>query len=581
MTILGRSVTAWRARLPKIRLPAALLAVPLPAWLVVFFVVPVALVVRESFLTYTNFRVLEDYNLDVYRETIFTEQFARTWWRTVSFAAVQSVIVLIFVYPYAYALAFHTRGRTRLFLLALTIAPFFVSYLVQVYAWQIVLAPHGIAHQLSLGLIPSMLRTEVGVRIVLLAYLWPLATLLLFVLGLSNIDPRYLKAAANIGASPVRVFTDVVIPLTRQAIMLVAMLAFVISFSDYLAAVGIGPPLRLLSVPLIDAARIGGDYPTGAAIAVAMMATILAIVVLSFLLTGPAPTREIGFERGTEPGGWTRWVWRAYLGLGLFFITLPVVVIGIYSFSGPKIPVWPIDSLSTNWYSTLLSHQAMLDSLWNSFKVSVAVGAGATLLGGLAAYYLSTRNPKWVVPYTLFAVAPAVAPTGVLSLGLLVFFSDIGVWGSLWAVVIAHVGLVAVFCLFIIRNQLAQIDDSIEAAARNLGAGKVTAVRDTVLPLALPAIVGSFVVAAGLSFGESLVASFLTSTTYTWPSYISQLVTHNISPEVFASAFLVYVGILVSLAVPLSLFGLFRWLDVGVRAHRRAKEEALLSEAIR
>lgn len=247
------------------------------------------------------------------------------------------------------------------------------------------------------------------------------------------------------------------------------------------------------------------------------------------------------------------WFWRAYIVLGLAFVSLPVIVMGLYSFSEPKIPVWPIDSFSTEWYSRLFSDEPMIEALKNSVRVSVAVGLGATIMGALAAYYFARFNPPWANLYTIFVVAPAVTPPTVLSLGLLVYFTDLGIWGDIKAVVIAHIGLVAVFSLFIIRNRMSEIDPQIEMAAMNLGAGRLKAIWTTTLPLALPALIASFVVAAGLSFGESLIASYLTATTYTWPAYVLNNITFNISPEIYASAFLSYLGFVLLLLVVMSL----------------------------
>lgn len=247
------------------------------------------------------------------------------------------------------------------------------------------------------------------------------------------------------------------------------------------------------------------------------------------------------------------WFWRLYIILGLAFVTLPVFVMGLYSFSGPRIPVWPIESFSTEWYSRLFSDEPMIEALKNSVRVSIAVGLGATIMGALAAYYFARFNPSWTNLYTIFVVAPAVTPSTVLSLGLLVYFTDLGIWGDIKSVVIAHIGLVAVFSLFIIRNRMSEIDPQIEMAAMNLGAGRLKAVWTVTLPLALPALVASFVVAAGLSFGESLVASYLTATTYTWPAYVQNNITFNISPEIYASAFLSYVGFVLLLLVAVSL----------------------------
>lgn len=299
MTALQAAARA-RSIIGRIRPPQWLIALPLPVWLLTFFVVPLALVLRESFYTYENFRVHHDLTLDAYRETIFNRGFLDLWWKTVRLALIQTVLVIIVIYPYSYAVAFHLPSRRlQLLVIALTVAPFFTSYLMQVYSWQIVLSENGMAHQLSSGVIPTFLRTETGAHIGLLGFLWPLASLLMY-LSLNNIDWRLLEAARNLGAGPLTMFRTVILPLSRPGIILAGMLAFVLSFSDYLSMVVLGgSDTRVLSVPLNDSARIAGNYPAAASISVVMLLTILAAIVFSFRLAGGS---RIGRESAPAEG---------------------------------------------------------------------------------------------------------------------------------------------------------------------------------------------------------------------------------------------------------------------------------------
>jgi spermidine/putrescine transport system permease protein len=285
---------AARSIVGRIRLPTWLIALPLPVWLLVFFVVPLALVMRESFYTYENFRVHPDLTVDAYKDTVFNRDFLDLWWKTVRLALIQTVLVVLVIYPYSYAVAFHLPSRRlQLLVIALTVAPFFTSYLMQVYSWQIVLSENGMAHQLSDGLIPTFLRTQTGAHIGLLGFLWPLAALLMY-LSLNNIDWRLLEAARNLGAGPLTMFRTVILPLSRPGIILAGMLAFVLSFSDYLSMVVLGgSDTRVLSVPLNDSARIAGNYPAAASISAVMLLTILAAIIISFrFAAAPQMSRE-------------------------------------------------------------------------------------------------------------------------------------------------------------------------------------------------------------------------------------------------------------------------------------------------
>jgi ABC-type spermidine/putrescine transport system permease subunit II len=528
----------------RLRVPRALLAVPLAAWVVAFFVVPLVLLIRESFLTYSNFTVSSTPTLRAWKEAVFTRRFLDVWSISFTLAVTQTIVVVVVVFLFVYAVAFHGGGRrAQTLIMGLTLLPFFVGYFMQMVAWKPILSPQGVAHGV-LKFLPPLLGTQSGVHVGLLAYIWPVAALLMYVLGVNTVDRRLVDGAANLGASPLSVFWDVVVRLSKPGIVMAAMLTFIVSFSDYLSAVYLGPPLRTLSALIADDVRLAGDYPSASAVSVVMLATTLFAIALSFRFAGRVSVSS--HISTVSDRGRSDWLWRSYIVVGLLFVSLPAVSIVVFGFHGPTIPVWPIRYLSVRWYAVVFHDAGMIKALTNSAKVAVAVGTSSTILGGMAAYYFTRYSAKRLIPYTMLVVAPAVAPPLVLSLGLLVYFTQIGIWGSLYSVILGHVGLVAVFSFFIVSNRLSQIDVHLEEAAMNLGAGRVTAFRDTMLPLAIPAFVASFVVAAGISLGESVVSFFLTATTYTWPSYVKNLLAEGPgSPEIFSAATLIYGALLV------------------------------------
>ncbi|MCH8813580.1 MAG: ABC transporter permease subunit [Chloroflexi bacterium] len=583
---------AARLRVPaflqRFSIPMWVLVLPLLFWAVAFFLVPIFFLVRESFFTFfaTEAGVhgtRSDLTLGAWENHVFTRQFFDIWWFTLKLATIQTVIVLLVVFPYAYAVAFHGGSRRMQFgIMALTMMPFFVSYLLQVYSWQPVLAQRGIFHQVSQDLsnftygitpvIPAFSRTAQAVHISMLAYLWPITALLMYVLGLNTIDRRLLEAASNLGASAWGVFFDVVVRLSKPGIVMAGMLTFVLTFSDLLSARLLGS-VRTIATVVADQQNQAGNTPAAAAVSVAMLLTVLIVILVSFRIMGRVSLTGTAQGAATtfESSGITAWFWRALIVAGLFFVTIPVMSLILYGFHDGGIPVWPIAEFSTKWYDRLFHDEGMLTSIQNSVKVSLAVGTIGTIMGGLAAYYLARFRPGWVLPYTMIVVAPAVTPPLVLSLGLLVYFVELGIWGGLNSVVIAHVGLVGVFCLFILNNRLSQMDPHLEEAATNLGASRPRAIFDTTFQLAIPAIIASFVVAAGISFGESVVTFFLTAVVYTWPAFSLNTQIMNSSPEIYAAGALVYgslIGIF-ALAAIVSFLPGYKLLGLASRLFRR------------
>jgi putative spermidine/putrescine transport system permease protein len=97
----------------------------------------------------------------------------------------------------------------------------------------------------------------------------------------------------------------------------------------------------------------------------------------------------------------------------------------------------------------------------------------------------------------------------VLGLALLIFYSRTGLSGSFAGMVAAHVVLVTPFVVRLVAASLAEFDDSVEEAARNLGAGWLRVLFQVTLPIIRPGIVAGAVLAFIVSFDELVVTLFL------------------------------------------------------------------------
>ena len=326
--------------------------------------------------------------------------------------------------------------------------------------------------------------------------------------------------------------------------MLAGMLTFVLTFSDSMAFTILGGVQGVGSA--LQTYVQNGDTSAASAIAVVMILTILVVVIASLVLGGA----QLRIGKATAlPETGPSWPWRIYIAVGLAFVSLPVLIDILLSFNANQIPGWPIDNWTGDWYSALSDDEAMKTALTHSVTVGLIVGAVATAVVAAAAYYLHNYRPRWMTSYVLVLVLPAIAPPAVLGFGLQLYFVKLGIWGDLWSVGLAYVAMYSVFCLFIIMNRLNSVDPHLEEAALNLGARRPRAVRDAYLPAARVALVASLVVAAGLAMGESSVSQYLTATTYTWPSYVVNIITFNVSPQIFASGAVVYVATLVALVM--------------------------------
>ena len=210
------------------RLPRFTLAVPSWAWYLLFFLLPLAIIVVYSFgykpgTTASSSIGLDRLSLDNYRTALGDEIFASTFAATLRVATVGTLLCLAIGFPVAYLLATRVSARWRPLMLALLIVPFWTSYLLRTFGWRLVLAGRGFPSQIlqDLGILQSpiaILDTRVAVQIGVVYNYLPLMIFPLFV-ALDRLDPALREASKDLGAGRVRTFFQVTLPLIRPALM--------------------------------------------------------------------------------------------------------------------------------------------------------------------------------------------------------------------------------------------------------------------------------------------------------------------------------------------------------------------------
>ena len=145
---------------------------------------------------------------------------------------------------------------------------------------------------------------------------------------------------------------------------------------------------------------------------------------------------------------------------------------------------------------------------------------------------------------TALVLLPLVIPYIVLAVGLLILLNWLGLQQALWAVLLGHIAVSVPYCLLIILPRLRTLDQAIVDAARDLGAGPLTAFRRVTLPLIVPAIFSSVLIAFTISFDEFAIASFLVPAGQdTYPVYVySGARTPALQPQILALGSVVVVA---------------------------------------
>ena len=239
---------------------------------------------------------------------------------------------------------------------------------------------------------------------------------------------------------------------------------------------------------------------------------------------------------------------------GFCFLYAPIVSLVIFSFNESRlVTVW--GGFSTRWYGELLADGQMLAAAWISLKVGVLAASIATVIGTLAAFVL-TRFGKFrgKLLLTGMVTAPLVMPEVIIGLSLLLLFVAMELvlgWPAgrgLTTVVIAHATFTSAYVAVIAQSRLRDMDESLEEAARDLGAGPVRVFFDITLPVIAPALVSGWLLAFTLSLDDLVIASFVSGPgASTLPMVIFSKVRLGVSPDVNALATIIIV--IVALAV--------------------------------
>ena len=221
--------------------------------------------------------------------------------------------------------------------------------------------------------------------------------------------------------------------------------------------------------------------------------------------------------------------------VGMVFLYLPIVILVIYSFNASRlVAVW--GGWSTRWYAELMQDAPLLDAAFISIRLALTSATAATILGTLAALALVRFGRfRGRLLFAAMIYAPLVMPEVITGLSLLLLFVAIAVDRGFWTVAIAHTTLAMCFVTVIVQSRLVDFDVSLEEAAMDLGASPLRTFLSVTLPLTLPAIAASWMLAFALSLDDLVIASFTTGPgATTLPIRIYSEVRLGVKPEMNA-----------------------------------------------
>jgi putative spermidine/putrescine transport system permease protein len=263
------------------------LAAPV-AYLVVFFLAPFGIMLATSFYHrvpggfYTTAFDLGSW------QRLFTRVFVERAVFSIAISLLAGAVCIVVGFPFTYFLT-RMRRRAHVVLLVLVLSALSLSEVIVGFTWSVLLGrAAGISNILVwLGLVEEPQAYQPGFLAVLLGLCYiafPYCILTLYP-SLSRLDRELTEAAETMGASPLRTFWSVVVPICRPIIVAGFLLVFVFTLGSYLIAAILGRPEHwTLSVFISDQASFNANVPFAAAMAIFLTALSLAVVGLVLLV---------------------------------------------------------------------------------------------------------------------------------------------------------------------------------------------------------------------------------------------------------------------------------------------------------
>jgi len=258
-------------------------------WLLLFFLIPFAIVLKISFSTtqiamppyepllhWAGEKMLQiQLNLGNFAFLVEDNLYWMAYLNSIFVAAVSTLICLLIGYPIAYAIA-RSNPSTRNILMLLVVLPFWTSFLLRVYAWIGILKNNGLLNNflMWLGVIDQpiqMLQTDFAVYVGIVYSYLPFMILPLYA-NLEKLDIALLEAAADLGCKPWQAFYKVTLPLSKPGIIAGCLLVFIPAVGEFVIPSLLGDPGMLMIGKVLWTEFFNNrDWPVASAVAIALL----------------------------------------------------------------------------------------------------------------------------------------------------------------------------------------------------------------------------------------------------------------------------------------------------------------------
>jgi iron(III) transport system permease protein len=497
------------------------------AWLVI---VPLAMILWGSFRHGAPYEE-SPLSLDNYVKLFTSPAYRRAMLNTVIVGISATAICLVGGTALAWITTRVALPGIKLIKIAAAL-PFFISSFVGSIAWVYLGAPRvGVINQLLSVVWPGGPQVDIytlgGIVWVQALYDMPVAFLMMSG-TMASLDASIEESARVTGAGPFRVFRSVTLPLLTPSLVSCGLLCFIHSIENYAVPQILGTPVGVNVLATRIAIDIHSAPPSyGTASASAML--LMVVSVLGMVLYYRATRRQERFVTVTGKGvaqPTVRRGWPVYVGVTVAWlyvvlaVVLPIAMIIVSSFQkywGQ--PIWDLSLSATN-YVAVIEQPKFMPAVRNTLFLAT-VGPTIAVAIGFSVSYLNLRRPSFLAKVAdAIAIIPHAIPGMVIGLALLwtYLFWPIGIYGTVWIMLLALVTRFLPYANRPIQASLMQLSPELEEASRVAGARKSTTFRRVLVPLTTPALLSAWMMLYVVFIREiSTVILLFTLGTYSMP----------------------------------------------------------------
>lgn len=239
---------------------------------------------------------------------------------------------------------------------------------------------------------------------------------------------------------------------------------------------------------------------------------------------------------------------KIFMALLLIFFYAPIIYIIIFSFNGSR-SLTHLDGFSLRWYEKMFNDRTMMESVVYTIVIALLSTVISTVVGTITSIGLSKSRPILKKTVEQINNFPIMNPEIVTAIGLLMFFSALGVKKGFATLLLAHIMFCIPYVMLSVTPKLRSLDPNLADAAMDLGATPAQALIKVIVPQIMPGIVSGALIAFTMSFDDFIISYFVTGNGVSNISILVYTMSKRVNPSINALSTLVIVIITFALLI--------------------------------